>query len=131
MGKSVAVVAPVLLLLHDFLAHRRPRWPVLAAGVATVLALLVHVRVGRSVEMMTAWPGGSRLTALATMGPVWLRYLANASFPSVSPSITTSRSAARAIRWPGCATRCWPRWSSSVFAPPARTACGPGRSAGS
>jgi tetratricopeptide (TPR) repeat protein len=82
-GKSVAVVGPLLLLLHDFVLARRPRWAVVAASfAATVVALLVHVRTGRTVGMMAAWPGGGRLTALTTMGPVWLRYLAECLVPA-------------------------------------------------
>jgi len=82
LGKSVAVIAPLLLLLHDFLVKRRPRWPVLPAILATAVALVVHLRVGRAVGMLAAWPGGSRLTALTTMGPVWLRYLGESFVPA-------------------------------------------------
>jgi protein O-mannosyl-transferase len=82
LGKSVAVVAPLLLLLHDFLVQRRPRWLVAAAALATTAAaLVVHVRTGRAVGMMAAWPGDSRLTAFTTMGPVWLRYLGECFVP--------------------------------------------------
>jgi hypothetical protein len=82
-GKAVAVVAPLLLPLHDFLVRRRPRWPVMAASLSAALfAVAVHVRVGRAAGMLASWPGGSRLTAAATMGPVWLRYL-GASFVPV------------------------------------------------
>jgi hypothetical protein len=81
-GKSVAVAAPLLLPLHDFLVRRRPRWAIIGASLAAaVLALAVHVRVGRIVGMLADWPGGSRLSALTTMGPVWLRYLAEAFIP--------------------------------------------------
>jgi hypothetical protein len=56
------------------------------AGVGASLAAppsrcVVHLRVGRAVGMMAAWPGGSRLTALTTMGPVWLRYLGECFVP--------------------------------------------------
>jgi tetratricopeptide (TPR) repeat protein len=82
LGKSVAVIAPLLLLLHDYLVGRRPRWSIVTASLgATVLALLAHLRVGRSVGMLAPWPGGSRLTALTTMGPVWWRYLAESFVP--------------------------------------------------
>lgn len=82
-GKAVAVAAPLLLPLHDFLARRRPRWVVIAGAlVASAVALAVHLHVGRVVGMLAAWPGGSRLTAAATMGPVWLRYLAHAFVPA-------------------------------------------------
>jgi hypothetical protein len=81
-GKAVAVTAPLLLPVHDFLVHRRPRWPVIGASLAAAgLALAAHVRVGRIVGMMTDWPGGSRLTAVTTMGPVWLRYLFESLVP--------------------------------------------------
>jgi tetratricopeptide (TPR) repeat protein len=100
-GKSVAVVAPLLLLLHDFLAGRRPRWPAAATFVATAVALLVHVKIGRTVGMMAAWPGGSRLTAVTTMGPVWLRYLGEGFVPlglSVHHDVPI-RTAADPIAW--------------------------------
>jgi tetratricopeptide (TPR) repeat protein len=78
----VAVVAPVLLLLHDGLVGRRPRWAVLAGALAaSAVALVLHLRVGRLVQMMAPWPGGTRLTAFTTMGPVWLRYLQEAFVP--------------------------------------------------
>lgn len=82
LGKGVAVVAPVLLLLHDYLARRRPRWAVIAValfGVAVVAALQLHV--GRLVGMMPPWVGGGRLATAATMGPVWLAYLTTSFVP--------------------------------------------------
>jgi protein O-mannosyl-transferase len=105
-GKAVAVAAPLLLPLHDFLLRRRPRWPIIAASLAAAaLALLVHVRVGRLVVMMAAWPGGSRLGALFTMGPVWLRYLGE-SFVPVGLGIQHSvpvRGAGDPLAWLGYA----------------------------
>ena len=101
-GKAVAVAAPLLLLLHDFLLSRRPRWPIVGASLAaTVLALLVHLRVGRVVGMMATFPGGSRATALTTMGPVWLRYLAESFVPvglSVHHDVPT-RAASDPLAW--------------------------------
>jgi tetratricopeptide (TPR) repeat protein len=101
-GKSVAVTAPLLLLLHDHVTRRRPRWPVIAASLAaTVVALVVHVRVGRTVGMMAAWPGGSRLSAFTTMGPVWLRYLGE-SFVPVGLSLhreVPTRTAGDGLAW--------------------------------
>jgi tetratricopeptide (TPR) repeat protein len=76
LAKSVAVVTPLLLLAHDWMVERRPRWAVIGAAAAvTAVALALHLVVGKTVGMMTAWPGGGRLVTAATMGPVWLRYL--------------------------------------------------------
>jgi tetratricopeptide (TPR) repeat protein len=78
----VAVVAPLLLLAHDDLVRRRPRFGIVAASLAAALAALaLHLHVGHQVGMMTAWPGGSRLATAATMGPIWLRYLGESFVP--------------------------------------------------
>jgi hypothetical protein len=82
LSKSVAVVTPLLLLAHDGLCGRRPRWRSIAAsGVLAAIGLGLHVAVGRAVGMTTAWPGGGRLATATTMGPVWLRYLAESFAP--------------------------------------------------
>jgi protein O-mannosyl-transferase len=82
LAKGVAVAVPLLLPCHDWLTRRRPRWAVAGAALAVaVAALLVHLRVGRAVGMVAGWPGGGRLATAATMGPVWLRYLAEAFVP--------------------------------------------------
>jgi protein O-mannosyl-transferase len=82
-GKSVAVAVPVLLLCHDWLVRRPPRRAVIgAAFAAAAIALVVHLRVGRDAGMLAAWPGGGRMATAATMGPIWLRYLAEAFVPT-------------------------------------------------
>jgi protein O-mannosyl-transferase len=82
-SKGVAVILPALLLLHDFLLSRRPKWILLgltAAFIVLILSLQIHV--GRVVGMVAPWHGGSRWTTIATMGPVWLRYLGNSLAPT-------------------------------------------------
>jgi tetratricopeptide (TPR) repeat protein len=82
-GKGVAVAVPLLLPCHDWLVRRRPRWPVIGAALlAAAIAVVVHLRVGRVVGMLAPWPGGGRLATAATMGPVWLRYLAESFVPT-------------------------------------------------
>lgn len=81
-SKSMSVAVIVLLVAQDLVQKRRPDF-VLYGLVCAVIAgaLALHLYVGKVVSMMTAPPGGSRYTALITMGPVWLRYLALAFVP--------------------------------------------------
>lgn len=82
LSKAIALVTPVLLLMHDGWARRRPAWAALAgAAVAAGFAAAIHGRVGAVVGMIAAWPGGSRLATAATMGPVWIRYLGHSFWP--------------------------------------------------
>jgi tetratricopeptide (TPR) repeat protein len=82
LGKGVAVAVPLLLPLHDWFRRRPPRWPVIGAALAAAAAVaLLHLRVGHTVGMLAPWAGGSRLSAAATMGPIWLRYLREALVP--------------------------------------------------
>jgi len=82
-SKGVAVAAPLLLPVHDWLARRRvERVPVALSLLAALAVALVHVRVGATVQMIATPAGGSRLAAAATMGPVLLRYLEHAVFPA-------------------------------------------------
>ncbi len=74
-SKSMTVTAVGLLLAQDWLARRKPDVRVLAAAAAVaVVAVLLHLEVGHVVHMTQPPAGGSRLSQLATMGPVWLRY---------------------------------------------------------
>lgn len=82
LSKAMAVVTVALLFAQDLLAGRRPAWVVYAlslAGAASVLAIDLHV--GHQVGMVQKPPGGTWLTTLMTMGPVWLRYLAELAWP--------------------------------------------------
>jgi protein O-mannosyl-transferase len=102
LSKSVAVVTPVLLLLDDFLARRRPRWLIVGLSAAlAAAALLFHLRVGRIVGMMAPLAGGNRLATAATMGPVWLAYLIRSFVPvglSVQHEVTV-RGAGDLVGW--------------------------------
>ena len=82
LSKLMAVTGVGLLFAQDLLAGRRLSWRVYVAsvlGAAGVLAVGLHV--GHLVGMVQAPPGGTRLTALMTMGPVWLRYLLVLAWP--------------------------------------------------
>ncbi len=83
LSKAVSVSAIALLVAQDLLARRRPdAWAyalsaaVAAAGIGMVLV------VGHRVGMIQPVVGGSRLATAATMGPVWLRYLALCFWPA-------------------------------------------------
>lgn len=76
LSKSMSIAAVGLLPVMDLMARRRASWRVLAVSVIAVASLLpLHLHVGSVVGMTTPPPGGSRWTAAATMGPVWLRYM--------------------------------------------------------
>ncbi|HEY3236320.1 MAG TPA: hypothetical protein VGJ84_16505, partial [Polyangiaceae bacterium] len=76
LSKSVTVIAPALLLAQDFWLRRRPEQRVYLGSIGVALAAAaLHIAVGSNVGMTTELAGGSRATALITMGPVWLRYL--------------------------------------------------------
>lgn len=82
-SKSMSVVAPVLLLATDLWLRRRPQFRWFALYVLlTASALLVHGRVGSLVGMTAEPLGGSAGAAIASMGPVWLRYFWLALDPS-------------------------------------------------
>ena len=86
-AKATSVVVPVLLLAHDLLSRRRPDVVALGLAVApALLAVFVHVRVGASVSMLAAIPGGSSAAAVATMAPVFWRYL-GLSIGVVAPAL--------------------------------------------
>jgi hypothetical protein len=76
LSKAVSVVVPLLLPLHDFLKRRRAD-PIALGGaaVASAFTLAIHLHVGSTVSMIATLPGGSRAAALATMGPVFVRYV--------------------------------------------------------
>jgi len=82
LSKSMTVTAGGLLLAHDLLVGRRPRWKVLGVTAAfAVGALALHLHVGNVVGMTQLPHGGGRLATAATMGVVWVRYLAHLAWP--------------------------------------------------
>jgi hypothetical protein len=82
LAKSMSVAVIVLLFAQDWVRGRRFDARLYAAACAVVVgALAVHMHVGKVVGMVTAPAGGSRMTALITMGPVWLKYLALGFLP--------------------------------------------------
>jgi hypothetical protein len=82
LSKSLAVVGPLLLPIED-LARRRPvAWRTALLSVVAVAPLVfVQVHVGRAMHLIHAPLGGDRLTAAASMGPVFARYLARSFVP--------------------------------------------------
>jgi protein O-mannosyl-transferase len=82
LSKSMSVAAICLLPALDLLGRRRPAYAVYAASLAVLVWLAVDIHVGRLVGMTTPPAGGTRWTAAATMGPVWLRYLGLLGWPS-------------------------------------------------
>lgn len=82
-SRNTTVTAVGLLLAHDLLAKRAPRWPVIAAALGVALvAIAVHVHVAGLVGMSQPPHGGSRLATAATMGVVWLKYLSLLAWPT-------------------------------------------------
>jgi hypothetical protein len=82
LSSPIAVVLPALLLLHDLVARRRPSWPLVIGGAAIGLPIVaVQTRVGALGGVVGKLLGGDRMTAAASMGPVWLRTLAHATWP--------------------------------------------------
>lgn len=76
LSKSMTVTAVGLLVAQDLLRRRRPELRILAAAAAiAAVTLALHVWVGQRVGMTEPPAGGSHLSQLATMGPVWLRYM--------------------------------------------------------
>jgi hypothetical protein len=76
LSKGVSVVLPLLLALYDLARRRRPDLVALGLSLLVAgLALALHLRVGAQIGMIADLPGGSRSAALATMGPVFVRYL--------------------------------------------------------
>jgi protein O-mannosyl-transferase len=82
LSKAMTVTALGLMFALDAGMKRKPeRGLYLAALAAAVIALIVHVSVGRIVGMTEPPAGGSHGAQLATMGPVYLRYLWLMVFP--------------------------------------------------
>lgn len=87
LSKSMAVVTPLLFLLHDVHRRRPVAWgPWIAATVVTAALAALQVHVGAVVHMVATPLGGDRLLALASMLPVLVRYV-GLSFLLVAPSV--------------------------------------------
>ncbi len=82
LSKSMSVAVVGLLVAQDLALRRKPDKALYAGALFAVAATMsLHVYVGRMVGMMVEPLGGSRATALISMGPVWLRYLGLCLFP--------------------------------------------------
>ncbi len=74
LSKSMSVVLPLLLPLFDIWGNRRPNYRVVLASLLAVAVVMpLHLHVGRLVGMSQPYTGASAM--LATMGPVWGRYI--------------------------------------------------------
>jgi tetratricopeptide (TPR) repeat protein len=83
LSKSMSVAAVTLLPAIDLVKWRRPDWRVYGVALLVVSPLAVlALHVGRTAGVPVPFWGGSRWHAAATMGPVWLRYLGLAVWPS-------------------------------------------------
>jgi len=82
LSKSMSVAALMLLPAVDLVKWRRPDWRVYAPAALCCLPLVaIAMHVGHVVGMSVPFWGGSRWHAVATMGPVWLRYLGLVLWP--------------------------------------------------
>lgn len=82
-SKAQSTIAVGLLAAHDLLAERKPSWRVYAAAIATAApAALIHAAVGRQVGITAPLAGGSRVTALFTLGEIIARYLRKLVWPT-------------------------------------------------
>ncbi len=105
LSKSMAVAAMGLLWAVDLLARRRPDPRVyVPAAVVLALAMLVHVHVGGLVGIVSTPLGGSRWSAAAAMGRVWLEYLGSVFVPT---SLSIVRDAPEVTSWSLVAVTGW------------------------
>lgn len=84
LAKAMAIAALPLVVAFAW-AKGRPlnRRTFAALGLVAISLAAVHVHAGGIVRMTTTMLGGSRLAALSTMGPVFVRYLRASLDPSV------------------------------------------------
>lgn len=91
LSKVLFVVSVALFVTLDVLRGRRFRsqLPVyVATASVSLLVIVAQVFIARDTGMAVEPPGGSRLTALMTMGPVWLEVLKTLVWP---PSLSIVR----------------------------------------
>lgn len=122
LSKAQSVTAIGLLAATDLARRSKPDYRVYAiAGVVAATALAVDISVGHTVGMMRPLAGGSRWTAAATMGPVWLRYLLSCLCPvglsiAYDVPVRLQWDVAAAAGWAllaGWAAVGWRRWRRS------------------
>lgn len=83
LSKSMSVTLPLLLPLFDLWMGRRPHYRTVLVSLSAVAVVMpLHLIVGRLVNMTSALPGGNVSSALATMAPVWWRYLGILLWPT-------------------------------------------------
>ena len=76
LSKSMSVFALALLPIFDLVAQRRFAWRSLALMLIPAVAIMpIHWKVAALMHAGPGFPGGTRFTAAATMGPVLWRYL--------------------------------------------------------
>ena len=74
LSKSMSGALPLLLPLFDIWGKRRPHFGAMGASLLVVASIMpIHIYVGHLVGMTQ--PHADISTVLATMGPVWLRYV--------------------------------------------------------
>lgn len=100
LSKSMSVVLPLMLPLFDLWGKRRPSIRAIGASVmAVVVVMPVHVYVGRLVGMAQPHAGGSLVSSVATMGPVWLRYAGLLLWPPACSLVEEVPTLARFDLW--------------------------------
>lgn len=82
LSRSIALILPGLLWAFDLLARRRADRLAYSVATAVVLAIVaIQLPLASRLGMATEFLGGSRSTALMTMGSVWLRYAVASLWP--------------------------------------------------
>lgn len=127
-SKSAAVVGPALLVISDLLASRKVATRVVVTtALLAVAATIIHLKIGASVQMVSAPYGGSRWATFWTMGTVWLRYLGIAVWPPAlslfhhvpviaHPSATSVLGYALLVLWAAAGAATWRRGNPLVLA---------------
>lgn len=83
LSKAMAISALGLLFAHDLLTRQRPEAKIyVPTGIVCGLIAWVAMQVGDQVGMTTDPLGGSRSSAAAGMGRVWLSYLQAIVYPT-------------------------------------------------
>jgi tetratricopeptide (TPR) repeat protein len=82
LSKSLAVVGPLLLPIVDMGRRRPVAWRTALLSLAAVAPIVfVQVGVGRTMGLIHTPLGGDRLSAAASMGPVFAHYLVRSFVP--------------------------------------------------